>query len=115
MYVLWCDAACKLSCGDGYNFLAAAQLGGFYRVAHQHGDGERSDSSRHRRDCSCNFCDIGINVSYQRRTSLGECRLTLGVAGEELREFVGVADLVHADIDYSSARLNVVGGDDARP
>ena len=42
---------------------AAAQTRGSHRVAHEHGDGERTDAAGNGRDGSGDICDVGMNVA----------------------------------------------------
>src|SRR3974377_802015 len=76
--------------------LPSPQLGSLYRVAHQHGDGQRAHAAGDRRDGNGYFGNLGINVADQRGAVLGERSFALRVSGEELGELGTVGDLVPA-------------------
>ena len=60
-----------------------AQARGLHGVAHQHGDGQRTDAARHGSDRAGDFDDVGVNVAHQHRAFLAELRELCGEIGED--------------------------------
>src|SRR3954447_20346540 len=91
--------------------LPAPHLSSFHRVEHEHSDGQRAYSARDGGDRSGNFGDLGMHVADQRGSFLPKALFPPHISGEELLEFCGISDGVHADVEDSCARLHVVTGD----
>src|SRR5260370_38098717 len=56
--------------------LSAAELGGFYRVAHEHGNGHGTDAAGSRRDRAASVDRIGAHVPNGPRTLLATVWMT---------------------------------------
>src|SRR3974390_1345386 len=63
--------------------LPSPQLGRLYRVAHQHGNGERSHAAGNGSKRASDFGNLGIDVADKRRAVLGKRSFALSVSGEE--------------------------------
>src|SRR3974377_885739 len=59
--------------------LPSPQLGRLHRVAHQHGNGERSHAAGNGSKRASDFGDLGIDVADKRRAVLGKRRFPLRV------------------------------------
>ena len=95
----------------GRSTRAAPQTCGFHRVAHEHGDGKRSNAAWHRREGARDVRDVGMNVSDQRGAfgaKFGEAR---GKMGKEFFRLRRIRDAIDADIYYGGAGTNVVWRD----
>ena len=57
-------AAFRLAAGCSRDSGPAAQTGGSHCIAHEHGDGERTDAAGNGSDGAGDICDVGMNVTY---------------------------------------------------
>jgi len=83
------------------------QFGGAHGVGHQHGNGERTHAAGHGRVSAGQFEGFGIDIAYNRRTSLGERSLAVGVSGKVAVEFLAGGDAIDAHIDEGCAGLTI--------
>src|SRR5712671_7596929 len=74
--------------------VAASQLGGFYRVAHEHGDSHGADATGDRSErARCVDC-IGVHVTNERGTLLAKSLKTCREIAQQEFGFFRVGDLI---------------------
>src|SRR5882762_7490566 len=99
--------------GDGLRGFAphfsTAELGGFYGVTHEHGNGHGADAAGYGSDrAGCVNC-VGVHVTNERGTLLAKSLKTCREIPQQGFGFFRVGDLIGADIDDSGAGANPVG------
>src|SRR5882762_9832076 len=101
--------------GDGLSGfaleLSAAELGGFYRVAHEHGNGHGSDAAGNRSERAGSVDRIGVHVTNEHGTLLAKFLKTSREIAQQGLGLFCVGDFICADIDDYGARANPVGLD----
>ena len=91
--------------------LAATEPGGFDGVAHEHGDGHGADAARDRSDSASGVDGVGMNVADENGAFFLKFLEALREIFQQVGGFGGVRYFIGADIDYSGAGLDPVGGD----
>jgi hypothetical protein len=77
-------------------------------IAHQHGDGQRADSARHRSDRSGNARDIRMHVADKRGSLFAERGQPLRKMREEIFRPRGIADAIDAHVNHRRARTHKI-------
>src|SRR5712671_575869 len=91
--------------------VAASQLGGFYRVAHEHGDSHGADATGNRSECTGSVDRVGVHVTNEHGTLLAKFLKTCWEIAQQGLRFFCIGNFICADIDDSGARANPVGLD----
>src|SRR5882724_6026212 len=101
--------------GDGLRGFAlevsAAELGSFYRVAHEHGDGHGADAAGNRSERAGSVDRIGVHVTNEHGTLLAKFLKTCREIAQQGVGLFCVGNFICADIDDCGARANPVGLD----
>ena len=91
--------------------LAAPQPRRSHCVAHQHGDGERSNAAGNRSERAGRLDHVGMDVAHEDRALLAEAFDLFGELGEDALGLLRVGDDVLANVNHYGAWANVFGGD----
>src|SRR5882757_5394502 len=101
--------------GDGLSGFAlevsAAELGRFYRVAHEHGNGHGADAAGNRTERAGGVGRIGMHVTNEHGTLLAKFLKTCREIAQQGFGFFRVGYLIGANIYDRGARTNPVGLD----
>src|SRR6266404_1861085 len=107
--------------GDGLRGFAlgfaATELGGIYRVAHEHGDGHGTDAAGDGSERAGGIDGVRMNVADEGTAFGAELFETVREIFEEALGFLGIGDAVGADVDdrgagpSSRSRLDPIGFD----
>src|SRR6267154_1831354 len=101
--------------GDGLSGFAlevsAAELGRFYRVAHEHGNGHGADAAGNRSQRAGGVDRIGMHVTNEHGTLLAKFLKTCREIAQQRLGLFCVGDFICADIDDCGTRTNPVGLD----
>ena len=96
--------------GDGGRF-AAAEKGGFYGVAHEHGDGHGTDAAGNGSEGAGGVEGVGMDVANERGAFGVEFIEASGKIAEQRFGFGGIGDFVGADIDHGGTGAEPIGLD----
>src|SRR5882672_2615185 len=91
--------------------LSAAELGGFYRVAHEHGNGHGTDAAGYGSERASSVDRVGVHVTNEHGTLLAKFLKTSREIAQQGLGLFCVGDFICADIDDCGARANPVGLD----
>src|SRR5712672_499879 len=88
--------------------LSAAELGSFYRVAHEHGIGHGSDAAGNRSERAGSVDRVGVHVTNEHGTLLAKFLKTSREIAQQGLGFLYLGDFICSDIDDSGAGSNPV-------
>src|SRR5712671_931220 len=88
--------------------LSATELGGFYRVAHEHGNGHGADAAGNRSERAGSVDRVGVHVTYEHGTLLAKFLKTSREFAQQGPGFLYLGDFICSDIDDSGAGSNPV-------
>src|SRR5882724_6330821 len=89
--------------------VSAAELGSFYRVAHEHGNGHGADAAGNRSERAGSVDRVGMHVPDEHGTFLTKFLKTCWEIAQQRLGLFCVGNFICADIDDCGARANPVG------
>src|SRR6267154_2050772 len=96
--------------GDGLRGFAlevsAAELGSFYRVAHEHGNVHGADAAENRSERAGSVDRVGVHVTNEHGTLLAKFLKTSREIAQQGLGFLYLGDFICSDIDDSGAGSN---------
>lgn len=92
----------------------AAEAGGFYRVAHEHGDSHGADAAGNRSEEAGSVDGVWVNVADENAAFLAEFFEARKRILQQARGFGGIGNLICTDIDDGSAGADPVWLNEAR-